>query len=94
MSAIGGFLAFDGGPVDAARLERLAAALQRRAPDHATTFAAASIGLVHRAYGTTADDTAQTSLWQSPRGDVLTFDGRLDNREELAAWLGAMGPDT
>ncbi len=86
MGALGGIIKLDGSRADAGWLRRLSAGLRQRGPDGEAIAVIDGVGLVHRSYGTNA-----TSLWKSPDGDFLAFDGRLDNRSELASSLHLIG---
>jgi asparagine synthase (glutamine-hydrolysing) len=88
MGALGGLFNFDDGPVQESWLRALGASLARRGPDGEVIATTLSLGMVYRHYGTGSIEKSQSSLWQSRRGALLTFDGRLDNRGELAALLG------
>lgn len=84
MSAIGGVLQLNGETCDQRVLERLGALLAHRAPDGIATWSDGPAGLVHGRSVTTPESLRE----QQPERDVaagtsITFDGRLDNRDEL-----------
>src|SRR5579884_1888716 len=78
----------DGPPVD----ERLACAadpiLAEYAPDGASHYQSAEILIAHHALHTTAESCRETQPYIAGSGAVITWDGRLDNREELIYQLG------
>jgi asparagine synthase (glutamine-hydrolysing) len=72
----------DGRPVDAAVLQSLAAPMRHGASDRPNIWASGRVGLSHQG----AERAHSNSTSSDPAGR-LTFDGRLDNREELLAAL-------
>lgn len=89
MSAIGGIIQFDGAAVDRAAAERMQAALAiyGRDAQHHRHLPAAS--LVRTLLRTTPEDYLDAQPLVDTAEDIaLVFDGRLDNREELAEALG------
>ncbi len=88
MSAIAGFVHFDGHAPDTSIIKRMQAALTpygRDAQNHVCTGNAALLRVLLR---TTPEDALDNQpLIQRNRGSVLVFDGRLDNRDELADHL-------
>ena len=87
MSAQGGILHFDEHPVDRQRLGSLMTALQECGPDGERTYVAGPLGMVYCAFHTTPESRREQQPIVSPRGCVVTWDGRLDNREDLLADL-------
>lgn len=89
MSAIGGIIQFDGTAVDRAAAERMQAALAiyGRDAQHHRHLPAAS--LVRTLLRTTPEDYLDAQPLVDTAEDIaLVFDGRIDNREELAEALG------
>jgi asparagine synthase (glutamine-hydrolysing) len=84
MSAIAGFVRFDGGPVDRGILERMSARLVRRGYD-VTPAVDEDAGLI---FGTVGADLLPQPVTDRIGQALLVFDGRLDNRAELIAGLG------
>ncbi len=87
MSAIAGILHPDGKPVDRASLERMQSLLTPYGRDAQNHWQAGSVALMRALLRITPED----SLDHQPMlasGLVVVFDGRLDNREELAGKLG------
>lgn len=92
MSAIAGFIAFDGEPADPALLARMAARLAKRGPDGNSTWIHGSAALVHLRLDTTPESLEETQpLVNEDRSIVLVMDGRIDNWETLRAELIAGG---
>jgi asparagine synthase (glutamine-hydrolysing) len=87
MSAIGGILMFDGGPVDPSRLTALGVGLEWLGPDGGREVIAGSIGMSYRAFHTNAESRRehQPHCWGHQM--MLCWDGRLDNRDELLTLL-------
>lgn len=87
MSAIGGIINFDGGPVDANLLTQLSANLQSYGPDGGSDVRWNSVGVVYRAFHTNVESRTERQPLISHTGCILAWDGRLDNREELITLL-------
>jgi asparagine synthase (glutamine-hydrolysing) len=84
MSAIAGFVRFDGGPVDRDILSRMAARMVLRGYD-LTTAVDHDAGLI---FGTIGRDLLPQPVSDRAGEALAVFDGRLDNRAELIASLG------
>ena len=93
MSAIAGMLRFDGAPVDRRDLDRVANALRMYGPDRSGVHVADRIGLVHTLMRMTPEDSRERQPWRGASGAVVSADLRLDNRDEIAAWLGRTGSE-
>jgi asparagine synthase (glutamine-hydrolysing) len=87
MSAQAGIWNFNGQPVDRELLVRLAASIERYGSDGARFHIEGSIGMVYSAFHTTLESRLEQQPHRSASGHVLTWDGRLDNRDELIALL-------
>jgi asparagine synthase (glutamine-hydrolysing) len=83
MSAQAGVWNFDGKPVDQAFLGKLTSAIDKYGADGGKTYGTGSIALAHRAFHTTHESRLEHQPYSSARGNIITWDGRLDNREEL-----------
>ena len=92
MSGIVGIFNLDGRPVDPLVLDRMTEALAVRGPDGGGQWISGPLGLGHRMLHTTPE-SLQEALPLSEGTDHLglTLDGRVDNRDELAEFLGAKG---
>jgi asparagine synthase (glutamine-hydrolysing) len=92
MSAIAGILHLDGPPVEPRRIQRMTDALANRGPDAADAWIGDGVGLGYRAFWTTPEAARERQPLHDPAASLaICFDGRLDNREELAALLDAAG---
>jgi asparagine synthase (glutamine-hydrolysing) len=87
MSALGGVYNFNGAPVEAAFLDRLASGLKSRGPDGCRSHASHSIGLVYRPFHTTRKSGSERQPSIASNGVAVCWDGRLDNRQELLEQL-------
>lgn len=92
MSGIAGIFHRDGRPVDPATLRSMMAAASHRGPDGARSVVDGPIGLCHQALHTTPEAALERlPLRLEPSGLIITFDGRIDNRDELIAHLDGDG---
>ncbi|HXC54202.1 MAG TPA: asparagine synthase-related protein [Rhizomicrobium sp.] len=89
MSAIFGFLRFDGGAAPMRDLERMGNTLAHRGPDGRKSVAEGVAGLGHCLMRVTREDQFEAQpLRDAQTGVLLVADARLDNREDLAAGFG------
>ncbi|HEY6246333.1 MAG TPA: asparagine synthase-related protein [Pyrinomonadaceae bacterium] len=93
MSAIGGIYAFNGAPVNEQQLVALGNCLDARGPDGGETITFRSLGMVHRAFHTNKESRNDKQPFLSPNKQVLVWDGRLDNRDELTSKLKDISND-
>jgi asparagine synthase (glutamine-hydrolysing) len=92
LSGIAGIFNFDGRPVDPDVLSRMGAALAHRGPHAASQWIDGNVGFAHRKLATTPESISETQPLLNDNGDYcLTFDGRVDNRQELQEALRAKG---
>jgi asparagine synthase (glutamine-hydrolysing) len=87
MSAQVGIWNFDGQPVDQSFLEKFTAAIEQHGPDGGNAYIDGSIAMVYRAFHTTPESHLERQPYVTPCGTVITWDGRLDNREEFMPQL-------
>ena len=87
MSVQAGIWNFDGRPVDQKLLESLSESLKRQGPDGESCYVDNSFAMLYRPFHTTAESRREKQPYTSNRGFILTWDGRLDNREVLIADL-------
>ncbi len=87
MSVQAGIWNFDGQPVDRKLLENLSESLRQQGPDGESRYVDGSVALLYRPFHTTAESRREQQPYVSRRGFVVTWDGRLDNREVLMADL-------
>jgi asparagine synthase (glutamine-hydrolysing) len=87
MSVQAGIWNFDGRPVSRTLIESYNRRLAKYGPDGESTFFNGSIAMLYRPFHTNSDSRLERQPHISPAGNIITWDGRLDNREELAAQL-------
>ena len=91
MSGIAGIYRFDGGSVAADTVAAMTEAIGHQGPDGEWTWREGRVGLGHQRFETTPE--AEHAGSPPERGGrMLTFDGRIDNREELLSTLDVAGP--
>jgi asparagine synthase (glutamine-hydrolysing) len=94
MSVQAGLWNFDAKPVDRMLLGGFSKALKEQGPDGEASYSEDSIAMLYRPFYTTAESRREKQPYRSPRGFVITWDGRLDNREDLIRDLrGHYEPD-
>jgi asparagine synthase (glutamine-hydrolysing) len=74
---------FDGKPVEQQSLERFSRATTQHGPDGGAFHVEGSLGMLYRPFHTTKESLLELQPYVSPRNNVITWDGRLDNRDEL-----------
>src|SRR5258708_28319736 len=88
MSVQAGIWQLDGAPADRASLDRLSQDAAQFGPDGETIRVDGPIAMLYRPFHTTREARLQRQPYVTARGSVITWDGRLDNRDELAPRLG------
>lgn len=89
MSGIAGLIQLDGSPVDRATLERMQTVLTPYGRDTQNYVHHGSSGFLRTLLRTTPEDRLDHQpLVHAESGTTLLFDGRIDNRDELAKELG------
>lgn len=83
MSVQGGIWHFDGKPADREWLTRLSRSMAQHGPDGEFFHVSGSIGMVQRPFHTIAESRWERQPWISSTGNVITWDGRLDNADEI-----------
>src|ERR1700722_8818192 len=78
---------FDGKRVDRQDLDEVRPVLAPYGPDGEGYICKDNLGILFRAFYTTKESRRETQPHISMAGFVLTWDGRLDNREELISQL-------
>ncbi len=92
MSGVAGVYCLDGRPVDPTLLRRLTETVAHRGPDGEGYWTDGPVGLGHRISRTTPESLGEKQPLLDETGALcLVLDGRVDNRDELAAWLRAAG---
>jgi len=87
MSALAGIFKFD--PRDRVNLKdlmELARGIDRTGPDGGTEFLAHNLGMAYRAFHTTPESHCEVQPLMR-HGCIVTWDGRLDNRDEIRTRL-------
>ena len=74
---------FDGRPVDRKLLADISESLKHQGPDGESCHVDGSIALLYRPFHTTAESRREKQPYFSRRGFIVTWDGRLDNRDAL-----------
>src|SRR5215213_692969 len=89
MSALAGILNFGSGvaPVNEDDLARLGAALDARGPDGGFDVVSGNLGMSYRAFHTNRESRLEAQPLVSREGHLLTWNGRLDNRDDLIRQL-------
>jgi asparagine synthase (glutamine-hydrolysing) len=85
MSVQAGVWNFDGSAADRRLIEEFNAALQQQGPDGESLYCEGPAALIYRPFHTTRESRREGQPYVSRRGFVVTWDGRLDNREDLLA---------
>jgi len=89
MGALAGILNFGSGvaPVNEYDLAKLGATLDSRGPDGGFDAVSGNVGMSYRAYHTNRESRPEVQPLVSPDGHMLTWNGRLDNRDDLIRQL-------
>ena len=77
----------DGKPVDYRYLKEVGAALRPYGPDGGSSYGNKNISISYYAFHTTSESRSEVQPHICPTGDVITWDGRLDNRADLISNL-------
>ncbi len=88
MSVQAGIWQLDGAPADRALLARLSQDAAQFGPDGETIRVDGPIAMLYRPFHTTREARLERQPYVTARGSVIIWDGRLDNRDELATRLG------
>ncbi len=84
MSGITGIYHRDGQPVEPGLLQRMTELIAHRGPDGTGYWIDGPVGMSHQMFHTTPESLHERQPLVDPTGNrCLTFDGRVDNREEL-----------
>ncbi len=83
MSVQFGKWSFDGPPPSREFLDRVNALLAPYGPDNGNSYQKDGVSIIYRAFHTTKESRRETQPYICESGAVITWDGRLDNREEL-----------
>src|SRR6266478_3672397 len=89
MSALGGICLFgEQALVDCRDLARVSKLLGLHGPDGGRDFIAGRVGFCYRALHTNRESRLEDQPLISSEGHILAWDGRLDNRREVADLIG------
>jgi asparagine synthase (glutamine-hydrolysing) len=78
---------FDGKPVDRDYLEKVKPFLSPYGPEDAGSYSQRNISILYHAFHTTKESRREVQPHLTSSGSILTWDGRLDNRDELIPQL-------
>jgi asparagine synthase (glutamine-hydrolysing) len=87
MSVQFGMCNFDGRSVHSEDLDRLRPVLAPYGPDREGRFCKDNLGILYRSFFTTTESRREVQPYVSRSWTVVTWDGRLDNRQELIGQL-------
>src|SRR5215831_11142589 len=74
---------FDAKPIDQEELDRTQTSLAPYGPDGRSSYRDTGILILYGALHTSARSRCEQQPHVTPSGSVLTWDGRLDNRDDL-----------
>jgi len=83
---------FDSRPISQEYLAQIQSAMAAYGPDGGNCYSDTHATLLYRAFHTTAESRREFQPFRSASGNVLTWDGRLDNRAELITALRGVAP--
>ena len=89
MSGIVGIYYLDGRPVERTDVIRMLDSIAHRGPDGSGVWTMGPVALGCQLLRVTPESVTETQPFVHPSGNVVVFDGRLDNREELLLKLKA-----
>ena len=92
MSVQFGKLNFDGKPVDPKDLDQIRPVLTPYGPDREGYISKDNFGILYRAFHTTKESRREIQPLVLKSGALITWDGRLDNRDELVSLVGSEVP--
>ncbi len=78
---------FDGKPVERDYLEKVKNSIAPYGSDSADSYSKSNISILYHAFHTTKESRRETQPHVTASGALLTWDGRLDNREDLIRQL-------
>ncbi len=91
MGALGGLYSRRDDAVDRKVIERLSATLEQIGPDGEHVVARPGVTLLYRPFRVAFGDQTADAALEAANGDVLVWNGRLDNRDELCRLLSLDG---
>src|SRR5258708_18704336 len=87
MSVQAGIWNLDREPINRECLARISHSLTAYGPDGESTYFDGPIGILYRPFHTTPESHVEQQPYVLANGRVITWDGRLDNRDELILQL-------
>jgi len=78
---------YDNAPPASGYLEKASQLLAPYGPDGEGRYSGPGVDIIYRGFHTTQESRRETQPHAAPSGAVITWDGRLDNREELIRQL-------
>ena len=87
MGAIAGVFNLDGRPVETGLIDRMLERMAHRAPDGMRAWVNGPIALGSGLMHVTPESVLDNQPFEGPEGSVTLFDGRLDDRDDLASIL-------
>src|ERR1700737_2826514 len=87
MSAQAGVFNFDGRPINHLFVKRIMESMVDFGPDGGGQVVLPGVAMVYSALHVTPEDRFESQPFRSRHGHVLTWDGRLDNRDDLLLQL-------
>jgi len=94
MSALAGILNFGDALVNKYDLAKLDATLDARGPDGGFDVVSGNVGMSYRAFHANRESRLEVQPLVSREGHILTWNGRLDNRDDLIRQLRSSLPQT
>src|SRR5271163_4281611 len=88
MSQQAGILHFDRKPVSQEQFSAFERVVSPHGPDRRGEYRENGLAMLYRAFDVTEEDVVERQPVRTVQGDIVTWDGRLDNRGELLALLG------
>ncbi len=84
---------FDGCPVDTHYLDQVSSLLSRYGPDSQGSHIAGNVSLLYFPFYVTTQSRREAQPHVTPSGDVVVWDGVLDDRHQLTKDLGLVAPE-
>jgi len=81
---------FDGKPIAPEYIEKVNATLAPYGPDSSDSYSGGGVQILYRAFHTTNESRREVQPLITPSGAVITWDGRLDNRDDLIGELSGI----
>src|ERR1700749_2975404 len=88
MSMQAGIWNFDLKPISQKHLDAIGQAMVQHGPDGGGWHCEPGFAMLVRSFHITMEDLGEVQPVFEECGSTLTWDGRLDNRDELLKWLG------